>query len=33
LRQERSILSAARMGEIARVIRRSFDPDAPWLGG
>ena len=32
LRQERSILSAARMGEIAGVIRRSFDPDAPWLG-
>lgn len=32
LKQEGSILSAARMGEIAGVIRRSLDPNAPWRG-
>lgn len=31
LMQERRILSATRMREIALAIRRSFDPDAPWL--
>jgi len=32
LTQERRVLSATRMREVALAIRRSFDPDAPWLG-
>ena len=31
LTQERRILSATRMREVALAIRRSFDPDAPWF--
>ena len=31
LTQERRILSGTRMKEIALAIRRSFDPDAPWM--
>ncbi len=30
--QERRVLSGTRMREVALAIRRSFDPDAPWLG-
>jgi mRNA-degrading endonuclease toxin of MazEF toxin-antitoxin module len=30
LSQERRVLSATRMREVALAIRRSFDPDAPW---
>ncbi len=30
--QERRVLSGTRMREISLAIRRSFDPDAPWLG-
>ena len=30
--QERRILTNTRMREIVMAIRRSFDPDAPWLG-
>lgn len=30
--QERRMLSATRMREVAMAIRRSFDPDAPWPG-
>lgn len=29
--QERRVLSGNRMREVAFAIRRSFDPDAPWL--
>jgi mRNA-degrading endonuclease toxin of MazEF toxin-antitoxin module len=32
LTQERRVLSMTRMREIVMAIRRSFDPDAPWLG-
>jgi mRNA-degrading endonuclease toxin of MazEF toxin-antitoxin module len=32
LTQERRVLSATRMREVALAIRRSFDPDAPWPG-
>ena len=32
LAQERRVLSATRMREVAMAIRRSFDPDAPWAG-
>jgi mRNA-degrading endonuclease toxin of MazEF toxin-antitoxin module len=32
LTQERRILTNMRMREIVMAIRRSFDPDAPWLG-
>jgi len=32
LTQERRILTRTRMREVALAIRRSFDPDAPWLG-
>jgi mRNA-degrading endonuclease toxin of MazEF toxin-antitoxin module len=32
LTPERRMLSATRMREIVLAIRRSFDPDAPWLG-
>jgi mRNA-degrading endonuclease toxin of MazEF toxin-antitoxin module len=32
LSQERRVLSATRMREVALAIRRSFDPDAPWPG-
>lgn len=32
LTQERRVLSATRMREVALAIRRSFDPDAPWDG-
>lgn len=31
INQERRILSATRMREVVLAIRRSFDPDAPWL--
>jgi mRNA-degrading endonuclease toxin of MazEF toxin-antitoxin module len=31
LTQERRVLSGTRMREIAFAIRRSFDPDAPWM--
>jgi len=30
LSQERRVLSATRMREVALAIQRSFDPDAPW---
>jgi mRNA-degrading endonuclease toxin of MazEF toxin-antitoxin module len=30
--QERRVLSGTRMREVVLAIRRSFDPDAPWLG-
>lgn len=29
--QERRVLSGNRMREVVLAIRRSFDPDAPWL--
>lgn len=32
LTQERRMLSATRMREVALAIRRSLDPDAPWPG-
>jgi mRNA-degrading endonuclease toxin of MazEF toxin-antitoxin module len=32
LTPERRMLSGTRMREIVLAIRRSFDPDAPWLG-
>ena len=32
LTQERRVLSGTRMREVALAMRRSFDPDAPWLG-
>ncbi len=32
LTPERRMLSGTRMREVALAIRRSFDPDAPWLG-
>jgi len=32
LTQERRMLSATRMHEVVMAIRRSFDPDAAWLG-
>ena len=32
LTQERRVLFGKRMQEITLAIRRSFDPDAPWLG-
>lgn len=32
LTQEKRVLSQTRMKEISLAIRRSFDPDAPWLG-
>jgi mRNA-degrading endonuclease toxin of MazEF toxin-antitoxin module len=31
LTQERRVLSGNRMREVVLAIRRSFDPDAPWL--
>jgi len=32
LTQERRVVSGSGMREITLAIRRSFDPDAPWLG-